>query len=124
MIFLISCIAGVFALFCRMPVRLRAAGMWTAWSRHVDCWFLLVRTFLQAEFWALVYNIFLLKNNEIGLYFWYSFVHFITNLIKSGSETGQTHLRIRSLSSAGIAVPKFDDNIDNNDNNMLPFWPY
>ena len=28
---------------------------------------LFVRTFLQAEFWEFVYDIFLLKNNEIGV---------------------------------------------------------
>ena len=32
MIFLISCIAGVFGSFCRMPDSHH-------WSRHVDCWF-------------------------------------------------------------------------------------
>ena len=63
MIFLISCIAGVFGSFCRMPDSHH-------WSRHVDCW--CVRQNLCA---GGISNNFLLKNNDIWLYFWYSFLH-------------------------------------------------
>ena len=72
MIFLISCMLVCLDLFVACRIRIIDLGMWTA-----DFF---VTTFLQAEFWALVYNMFLLKNNEIGLYFWYSFVHFLLQI--------------------------------------------